>query len=250
MKKSLLFLIAAAVVFIIGTLCIKLHQRLGFENEITSFPRYHQPCDSTLIAVVGDSWAHIANERGFSDSLQQLTGMKVISGGLCGYKSKDIYRELTRGELHSLLSNHPKYVIVFAGMNDIHGQYGATYYAHHLQLIAEYIAQMQSVPIIVGLPTWDVSETHRTYPLIRQLAYRCLSMITNGTFSINNTSKYHQAFKECVFPPETILVDIAHFSSDDSELWKDNMHLSNVGYAKLAKEIHKQLCLQRNVVLP
>jgi len=253
-KRSIRYLcVVLLIIFlVVGGICYRRFHYVSVQDDYYIPNRQHDSI--TRIAIIGDSWAYRAKQMGAEariDSLFRQKGVRASThiSGQPGAKTSDIYQNLFSYQepfgTRTLIEERPQYCIIFAGINDLHGQYGADYYAHHMQIILEFLIGHRITPIVIEIPAFDNESQYEKYNFTKRLCYRLLSFIKNFTFSLDNLEKYRNAL-ECMIEEQDMLDKCIIIQTDSIfkgqiEYYDDSMHLNNKGYESLTNNIAFQL---------
>ena len=238
-------------IMLLLTSVILIKNRITKANYISNTLNIHPPTDSTInIAIIGDSWAYYASERGLCTALDSLFAKKGIktltrNSGVPGAKSKDIYNYLlsTDEPLHpirNLIESGTNYAILFCGINDQNGQYGPDFYSYHTLNIMVSLVEAGITPIYIELPEWNIKELYGKYDLWRYSCYKLLCGITSKQFDETATTYiYRQAFhdklNQSAIKDHIFFIKWEDIKSDN--IWTDDLHLNETGYHRLAEVI-------------
>lgn len=208
--------------------------------------------DSTVVSIIGDSWAERSNSNHLDqkiDSILRKNGISSItkSKGTGGAKSKEIYQRLFDAEseagLKNMITCRPEYVVLFCGVNDSHGQYGEHFYAYHTVLILKYLIENGIHPVYLELPDYRITRKYAQYSELRVLFYHLRAIVNSHSFEVDNIARYRASLLKEI-DKENIRHDVIYIpyanlkkESDTTRLYSDDMHLSEYGYSRLAEVI-------------
>ncbi len=153
-------------------------KRLYVVGEMISIP----PVDTLKIAFIGDSWA--AYHRNYDKDLElRLTQndrpVQVVSQGNVGAKSKEIYQRMF-STTEPILSEHPNYCVVSAGINDAVAKMGSDYYVHHYMLILQQLLDMGIVPVVLDMPEVNYRSIANREPWTMRIRHVLSSLLTDS----------------------------------------------------------------------
>lgn len=237
------------ITFLLGYRAIENRISLSEYNDSIQYNVFN---DSILkIGIIGDSWAVNANRYLFGKYIDSLYNLENIKSntfyiyGLNGSKSKDIYQNLIDNQLINQHKMKFDYCIVFAGINDLHGQYGAEFYSYHIKQIINYLLNRHITPIIIEIPNFDILEQYKLYPLWKFTLYKLLSLYTSGNIHANNIQKYRSSF-ENIINNKNINNSIIYIKTDSifmgkNDLFTDYMHINHFAYKELGNLIKKEI---------
>jgi len=210
----------------------------------------HNNNDTLLIAYIGDSWAynhqkhncHI--EQILEDSLHQP--VSVLSYGICGSTSKEIYESMFRNnDLSRFLQQHKfSYCIISAGINDTYKKMSTSYYKKSMDGIIQLLLANQIHPIIMEIPDYDIQKAYE-WQTTNKKALRRLTMFINGT-PLDCKQLFRDALDEIIQEKgHADKVSIIRYQSWNNDYIndlitfyiRDGMHLNEKGYAKLDSAI-------------
>lgn len=223
---------------------IFIKNRIAKADHISNTLNIHPSTDSVInIAIIGDSWAYYASERGLCTTLDGLfleKGIKTLTknSGVPGARSKDIYNYLLSPErtihpIRNLIESGTNYAILFCGINDQNGQYGPDFYSYHILNIMALLVEAGITPIYIELPEWNIKELYGKYDLWRYSCYKLLCGITSKQFDETATTNiYRQAFydklNQSAIKDHIIFIKWEDIKSDN--IWADDLHLNETGY--------------------
>ena len=204
----------------------------------TPYPCQQHDDDTLRVILIGDSWAcyHQPHDAHLSQLLQELTRkpVKVVSYGLCGKTSKEIYGSLFDDNgMRQLLTRGADYCFLSVGINDTYKKTGAASYAQHTMQILRFLCTNHITPIVLEIPNYDIAFAFERQTMTRKLL-RYLSMLFTNS-PLDCREKYRKALRE------TIQSDsIAHKTHIiPTQSWSlhlyqyDRMHLNDLGYQTL-----------------
>ncbi|MCQ2222854.1 MAG: SGNH/GDSL hydrolase family protein [Bacteroidaceae bacterium] len=243
--------VAFALLLLAAAAYIVISRRTSKAEIQTYFVVPHpQRNDSlSMVAIIGDSWAFRAKDV-IPGAFPHLS---FLICGQPGAKSRDIYLNLFSDKepwgTKSIIARRPSYCIVFAGINDVHGQYGADYYSHHMLLIIEALLHYNITPVIIDIPHFYNDVQYTKYPLYKQFAYKVLQLIHGEALVEDQIQVYHNALKNELKKHNKehsiILIEADNVLKNNLDLFDDNMHLNDKGYILLFTSILDNIRINR-----
>jgi lysophospholipase L1-like esterase len=228
-----------------------IYDRYSFEKEFQYFNTEQNKKSHLKIGIIGDSWAsgrkidtllasHLYERKVFG---------KIYSSGHPGAKSKLIYQNIYQFGNENissqfLIKKQPNYCLVLAGVNDIQGEIGQLFYAHHLVLIIRTLIQHNIKPIVLTIPRIGIDENSKEPNVIkksRNKLFRSLFVKKSNDlfFSYNQTLKdsliKRELFNEVIFlKSDSLHLDYVNYPN---YFKVDAIHLSDLGDSILSKAV-------------
>lgn len=265
MMKQRLFFSLIGIAILLSTIFF-IRKRIAKADNIANTLTINKPytTDSTInISVIGDSWAYYAGERRFCNTLDSLLAENNINAntrncGVPGAKSRDIYNYLLSSEspphpIRNLIESGTDYAILFCGINDQNGQYGADFYAYHTMNILTSLVEAGITPIYLELPEWNIKELYKKYKITKYICYKALCIITSKQYDEAATTELYRnalysQLRQSAINDKVIFIKWNEIKSVD--IWDDDLHLNETGYRRLAEDIVKQASiLKRHIRL-
>ncbi|MBE6282256.1 MAG: SGNH/GDSL hydrolase family protein [Bacteroides sp.] len=246
------FVLFIIIILLMGIYHIEKRISLATRNKTLYYQKI--PKDTILsIGIIGDSWAynsHTYNMELFIDSIltQNKIYSHIVTRGKKGAKSKDLYQFLTDSNNHQHnINNQFDYCIIYIGINDLHGQYGATYYIHHTSLIINHLLKRNIKPILIEIPYFYNESQYDKYPFWKIFCYRMLSLYTNRNFDLDNLNLYRRKM-EIYMNDNFINNNIIYIKTDtilkhNPSFYTDDMHINELGYKALYTNILKEILI-------
>lgn len=179
-----------------------------------SFSPYYEPAtrqysfyvnnkvdDTIRIAFIGDSWAflHKRHNCQIANTISSRTGKPacIRSVGVNGMTSKEIYYSIFNNDsVRNVINWGPNFCIISAGINDTDLKLGEKFYITNMQLILQFMADNDIIPIVMEIPHYDIEYSFdRRYK--RQKLFRIISMIITCS-RINCIDSYREAFLQFI----------------------------------------------------
>ena len=256
---------AIFLVFILSTLLIILlyfYNRFSIATENTQSNTLEPINNAELtIGIIGDSWvAGGAMEEPLRKSFKKIhLDATVVSSGMGGAKTKQVYRKLFAGEKDVFSSQfikkmQVKYCVISCGVNDSFGQFGKRFYAKHMCMIVKELLKYNIKPVIIELPEYGVLELQERLHIVNKIKNQLYAYFTSDS-GIDNIQEYRAALNEelrkQLLRDKVLFVDydnICKDYSDCNELYTDHLHLTYAAYEKLCDEIASVIDFDFNLV--
>ena len=203
-----------------------------------SYPCQQHDDDTLRVILIGDSWAcyHHQHDAHLSQLLHELTQRPatVVSYGLCGKTSKEIYSSLFDDSgMRQLLTQGADYCFLSVGINDTYRKTGAASYAQHTLQILHFLYSNHITPILLEIPNYDIAFAFERQTMTRKLL-RHLSMLLTGS-PLDCRQTYRKALNETIqnggMASEVLIIPTQSWSL---RLYQyDRMHLNDQGYHTL-----------------
>ena len=208
-----------------------------FLNEYIAynFHSKHTNIDTIKIGVIGDSYALRQNYR--RSLLLDICGdsiacpVVVRCAGLGGRSSDSLFINLNK-KFKTIIEWEPNYCVVFGGTNDVFIQYNRksqSYYAHNMIEICKYLVNHDIIPIIVEIGD------------IRLTTTRFSRIFVPDYLQIKFADTYRQALKDSLSSlnilESIIFIPYDSYCKTRSDKFEDIVHLNDIGYIELDKEI-------------
>ncbi|MEO9210108.1 MAG: SGNH/GDSL hydrolase family protein [Ginsengibacter sp.] len=249
-----LIIIGVSSFIVISILAIYTYKRFTLIDDI---PFYQvADCENSVltIGIIGDSWATLNRLDNLlhQELLNNGYENKIISKGQSGAKTRLIYQNLfkdktDKNSCKSVIENNPDYCVLLGGTNDSIGQMGSSYYSFHIIKIIKFLLHYDIVPIVLSLPRIGVRETNKTMNILQQGRNR-ISVIFNNHNQFENVDSYRKVLVQRLraeqLEDKILLIDfdkVCDKYEKGSELYKNPIHLSNIGNKKLAGLIANEL---------
>lgn len=214
----------------------------------------HNDDDTLQIAYIGDSWAYNHQEHNchieqiLEDSIHQP--VRVLSYGICGSTSKEIYESMFRdNDLSRFLQKHNfSYCIISAGINDTYKKMSTSYYKKSMDGIIQLLLANHIHPVIMEIPDYHIEKAYERQTDSKKIL-RKISMIVNKT-PLDCKQLFRKALDDFIQEKKySDKVNIIRYQSwnnnylnDLNTLYlKDGMHLNEKGYAKLDSVIANEI---------
>ena len=251
--KTRLTWITFSLLAVVGLLYVYNLFRSSLTEEIIQKELNVNENNSAAIYLYGDSWVGNGSLDSYlANSLkEQGINLTVKSLGYPGANSKELYTTLLgKGYLKSaekILKSKPQYCVVIVGVNDAASQLGPIFYAHHTSLILKALLKHEITPILLELPEFGIDETMQNLGVFIQSKNTLMALFNNQGETDNIVSyraALHTKLKQDKLFKKIILVPFRNISTDyskNSDIYKDEAHLSNKGQILLCKEIVKYL---------
>ena len=252
-KKKVIYLIFILSLLLISVLY--LYSRFSIATENTHYANLEPVNDRNLtIGIIGDSWVTGGNMEATLQLAFKTIGLKatVVSSGMGGAKTKQVYRNLFAGEKDIFSSafikkKQVKYCIVCCGVNDSFGQFGKKHYSKHMCLIIKELLKYNIKPVIVELPTYGVNELQGNLHFLNKIKNHVFAFFNNDS-GIDNIKEYRAALteelKKQLLRDKIIFIDYDKICVDYSkcpEYYSDHLHLTKQGNYWLCDEIAKAI---------
>jgi lysophospholipase L1-like esterase len=245
---------AIFLVFFLSTSLIILlyfYNRFSIATENTQSNTLEPLNNNELtVGIIGDSWV----AGGVMDEPLKAAFKKIhldatiLSSGLGGAKTKQVYRKLFAGEKDVFSSQFIKkrqvrYCVVSCGVNDSFGQFGKRFYARHMCLIVKELLKYNIKPVIIELPEYGVLELQEKLNIVNKIKNQVFAYFTSDS-GIDNIEEYRAALNEelrkQLLRDKILFVDFDNICKDYSdckELYTDHLHLTDKAYQMLCEEI-------------
>lgn len=203
--------------------------------ERAPYPSQYHNDDTLRVILIGDSWTcyHHEHDAHLSQLLQDLTQqpVTVVSYGLCGKTSKEIYQSLFNDNgMRQLLTRGTDYCFISVGINDTYKKTGAASYAQHTLQTLRFLHTNHITPILLEIPNYDIEFAFERQTTPRKML-RYLSMLLTGS-SIDCREAYRKALHETIqsngISRDLLLIPPQPWSMNLYQ--HDRMHLNNQGY--------------------
>ena len=251
--KKIIITLTTLLLLCVSFIFILIHNRLQVIKELSYSPECVVRKDSSIIiAVLGDSWADNGRKCNLSKMIDDrfkeanIITQTLISG-MQGAKTSQIYQNMFKdstinGTSH-IISKYPHYCVLLMGLNDLNGQYGHEYYAHHTLLMVKYLNSMGTIPVIYKIPNVNYLALYNKYPITKKFAYKILSYITSGKMSLNNRELYNESMIDSLENSNAkYIVANADFLIHKNTIYlQDEIHLNEKGYMELSKSIYRYI---------
>ena len=236
MKKKWVFL------FLIVCICLSIvkvaYDYYAVAPERPIYSCHHHESDTLKILIIGDSWAYF--HQPYDSSLGELLYKKterpvqVVSNGLCGKTSKEVYLSLFEDKkLKEIVSRGADYCFISVGINDSYKKIGASYYARHTISLIRFFLRNHVNPIILEIPNYDIAKAYKRQTNSRKILRQLSMKITNS--QIDCREDYRQSLRQQLLAEKlTDSIIILTVKNWDASFYKpDGMHLNNKGYVSL-----------------
>lgn len=254
LKKIKITVIALITIFTL-TLSYYLIDRFSYAKEIQFYPIGINNDTTLTVGIIGDSWVAGKKLDAFLRDEFKAKGVSsmIISSGHSGAKSKLIYQNIFKDSTDEysskfVITSHPDYCIVIAGVNDAHGQVGAKFYSHHLSMIINTLLLYNIKPVIVELPEFGIIKAINDMNWINKTRYKIFSSFNNNG-EIDNIETYRKdlnyLLKAQNLNDKIIFIDFDKVCSNYEQckdIFKnDGVHLNERGNKLLSQTIVNEL---------
>lgn len=248
-KRRAIFLVFFLSTFLIILLYFYNRFSIATENKQSNTL---EPLNNNelTVGIIGDSWvAGGVMEAPLRQAFKKIhLDATVVSSGMGGAKTKQVYRKLFAGEKDVFSSQfikkmQVKYCVICCGINDSFGQFGKRFYAKHMCLIVKELLKYNIKPVIVELPEYGVLELQEKLHIVNKIKNQVYAYFTSDS-GIDNIREYRAALNEEL--RKQLLRDKILFVSYDGickdyseckELYTDHLHLTDNAYKILCDEI-------------
>jgi lysophospholipase L1-like esterase len=245
---------AIFLVFFLSTILIiflYFYNRFSIATENTQSNSLEPINSSELtVGIIGDSWvAGGVMEDPLKRAFKRIhLDATVVSSGMGGAKTKQVYRKLFASEKDVFSSQfikkmQVKYCIISCGVNDSFGQFGKRFYAKHMCLIVKELLKYNIKPVIIELPEYGVLELQEKLNIVNKIKNQVFAYFTSDS-GIDNIEEYRTALNEelrkQLLRDKILFVDYDNICKDYSEcksLYTDHLHLTDKAYDLLCDEI-------------
>ena len=244
---------------IILIIAIYSYKRFTLISDIPFYPVDAVKSSGLTIGIIGDSWAtfnkldNLLHQELLNNGFEN----KIISSGQSGAKTRLIYQNLfkdsrSKNSCKFIIESNPHYCIVLGGTNDAIGQMGPGYYSFHIIKIIKLLLHYNISPVVLTLPKIGITEMNKTMNIFQRFRNRISAFFNNGN-QIENIDSYRKGLIERLkiegLENKILLIDFdkaCEGYKNDSDLYKNPIHLSGKGNKKLACFIAKELIKKIN----
>jgi len=253
-EKIKITVITLATIFSI-TLSYYLIDRFSYAKEMQLYPIGIDNDTILRVGIIGDSWVAGKKLDAFLLDEFKVKGVNsmITSSGHVGAKSKLIYQNIFKDSTDSysskfVITSHPDYCIVIAGVNDALVQVGAKFYSHHLSLIINILLRNNIIPVIVELPKFGIIKATNDMNWINKTRFKIFSSFNNKG-EIDNIETYRSNLNNLLIGQglndKIIFIDFDKVCSsyeECKEIYKnDGIHLNERGNKLLSQAIAHEL---------
>lgn len=237
-KRWMLLAVLAVLLTAIAIIIAKTCDYYADAPQQNPYPCHQHDDDTLRVILIGDSWVcyHHQHDAHLSRLLQDLTQqpVKVVSYGLCGKTSKEIYSSLFDDNgMRQLLTHGSDYCFLSVGINDTYKKTGAASYARHTMQTLRFLCTNHIIPIILEIPNYDITFAFERQTVSRKLLRR-LSMLFTGS-PLDCREEYRKALRETIqnddIANKTLIIPAQSWSPHLYHY--DRMHLNDLGYQTL-----------------
>lgn len=174
--------------------------------------------------------------------------VKVLSFGICGLTSREIYEHIYNDHLmKNFLKQGYDYCFISVGVNDSYKKMGISYYQKSLDGIIQFMLTNKIHPIILDIPDYDIQEAYERQTLSKKIL-RHISMLINNQ-PLDCKQNFRNALANLATEKYQKRISIIPYKSwngiytkDKDQLYRsDGMHLNTKGYHKLDSVIINQI---------
>ena len=214
-------------------------------------PRHHN--DTIRVAYIGDSWAAV--HKNYDSRMERMIEVrlyrpvKVLSYGICGLTSKEIYNHLFDDpKLKTFIQQGFDFCIISAGINDTYKKMSTTYYKKSMNGIIQFLLTNKIYPIILEIPDYDIQKAFDRQTLTRKKIRQVSMTITRTPIDCKEMFR-HELLELITEKGYKDIVSILHYKSwngyytnHQKHLYlNDGMHLNANGYKQLDDAIARLL---------
>lgn len=251
MRKVTIIILACLAACFVLFKARTIYHRFSFAKEQLDVVTIPDISSDYFIGIIGDSW--VAGNK-LDTCLEKCFAkreriIKIISSGQAGVDSKNIYLNLVKDcsdstSSRKVLLAHPKYVVVIGGVNDAIKQMGKKFYTHHMNLIIQGLLANKIMPVIVSLPTINISEKYERIGWKDNLYFTLTALFTNNG-KTNNVKDYRAYLYENCFRSDSLLLIRFEDFLPDYELGRIYYgmptHLNKMGIHLMCEKISERI---------
>lgn len=226
------------------------------ERQAYKIPHHYD--DTLRITYIGDSWAALHKEHHciIAQMISERTRrpVKVISYGLHGKTSKEIYESLfEHHDMRNLMEQGCDFCFISAGINDTYKKMSSEYYKTSINCIIQFLLNNHIRPIILEIPDYDIQKAYNRQKLSRLWLRRFSKYVTSTPVDCKN--EFRNTLKELIVEKKyQNTIDLIGYQEwnrhyfEDLQIYyaEDGMHLNQKGYEILDSCIALHIIKQMN----
>lgn len=250
MRKKVVIVTCACLGILI--VLYKLNNYIAPAKELKNYMVAYPSDDTLRIGIIGDSYADIHKQ--YDECLKKILyknkgrgiPIAVKSSGKGGAKTRLIYTNMFEDKdvepnsqkgirtSKPIIAWHPRYCVIFGGVNDAICKMGIDYYTSNMALIIQHLLRNGIIPIIIEIPNVNLDLAYERNTRNKPLRYVTMWLTGSPFYCIDEYRKgLRQMIQAKQWNDSVLIIQTDEMSKKREFLSPDGVHPAKEGYMAL-----------------